>query len=91
MSRFRIVPAFAVALILAACGESASDPLGPDGPRMNNGLIMGGNRTGSDSTAAAPGATTYSAGTPSTDDGQTPPEDNPPPKEDTGGLVMGGN
>jgi len=91
MSRFRIVSAFAVALTLAACSDSASDPLGPDGPRTNTGLILGGNRTDSDSTASPPAATTYSTSSTAGDEDVTPPEDGTPPAGDTGGLVLGGN
>lgn len=91
MSRFRIVSAFAAALTLAACSQSASDPLGPDGPRMNNGqLVVGSNRTDSDSTAAAPTTSTHGAVTSSLDEDTTPPEDGTPPK-DNGGLVVGSN
>lgn len=90
MSRFRIVSAFAVALMLAACSDSASDPLGPDGPRMNNGgLVVGSNRTDSDSTAAAPTrASTQTAGTTSVDEDTIPDEDG---SADNGGLVVGSN
>lgn len=90
MSRFRIVSALGVALMLAACSDSASDPLGPDGPLTNQGLLVGGNRTETDSTAAAPASTFTTSGA-SVDEDETPPEGGPPPKPDNGGLLVGGN
>ena len=78
----RIVPAFFVLVVLAACGETGGDPLGPSGARMNGGLVVGGNRTEPDSTAT--GSETQTA---STDTVPSPP----PPEDDNGGLVVGGN
>lgn len=74
----RLIPAFSLLIVVAACGETGGDPVGPGDARMNGGLVVGGNRTGSDSTA-----TTTS---------QTAPSDSTGGSEaDNGGLVVGGN
>jgi hypothetical protein len=51
MSRFsRLIPAVAVTILLAACGQAGDSPVGPSGPSLDGGpLVTGGNR--SDSTA----------------------------------------
>lgn len=76
MSRSRFISGIALAVALAACGEAGRDPTGPDGPSMNGGLVVGGNR-GQDST---------STGTPSS----TTSEPDSTSLEN-GGLVVGGN
>jgi hypothetical protein len=78
----RIVPAFFILVVLAACGETGGDPLGPSGARMNGGLVVGGNRTESDSTA-----TGTQSQTTSTDTVPTSPSE----EGYNGGLVVGGN
>lgn len=88
MSRFRIASVLAVVVTLAACGSSASDPLGPQGPRMNGGLVVGANDTEPDTTAAPP--TSYNNAPASGGDTGTVPGDTIPPDEN-GGLVVGGN
>lgn len=51
MSRKRLFSGIALAVVLAACGDSGGDPLGPgDGPSFDGGPVVGGNR--SDSTTA---------------------------------------
>lgn len=49
MSRLsRLIPALAIALVLAACGDSGSTPLSPDGPSYEESGVgsAGGNRDG---------------------------------------------
>lgn len=81
MRRTRLFPALALVAVLTACGEGAGDPLGPSsGPRMNGGLVVGGNRTGSDSTdVQRDGADAEAAAAPASGE------------KDNGGLVVGGN
>ncbi|HEX8393314.1 MAG TPA: hypothetical protein VF665_13305 [Longimicrobium sp.] len=87
MSRFRIVSAVAVVLTLAACSGSGSDPLGPErGPRMNGGLVVGGNDNPSDSTATNTNSAPSSSG-----DNVPVQGDSVPPLNENGGLVVGGN
>ncbi len=51
MSRMsRLIPALAVVCVLAACGDSGSTPLSPDGPSYDTGVGSGGGNTESDST-----------------------------------------
>lgn len=69
MSRFpRLIAAVAVTVLLAACGQVDNDPVGPSGPSLDGGVLIGGsNRTEPDSTTS-PGAqgqtTTTSGGVP---------------------------
>jgi hypothetical protein len=78
----RIVPAFLVLVVLAACGETGGDPVGPSAARMNGGLVVGGNRTEPDSTATGTESQTTSSDT----------VPGPPAEEGyNGGLVVGGN
>lgn len=59
MSRKRFFSGIAVAVVLAACGESGRDPLGPvDGPSMDGGLLVGGNKSDSTSTGNSSGGST---------------------------------
>lgn len=54
MSRKRLFSGIALAVVLAACGDSGGDPLGPiGGPSFDGGPLVGGNR--SDSTATGTG------------------------------------
>lgn len=49
MSRLsRLIPALAIALVLAACSDSGSTPLSPDGPSYEESGVgsAGGNRDG---------------------------------------------
>ncbi len=46
MSRKRLFSGIALAVVLAACGDSGGDPLGPTGgPSLDAGPVAGGNRT----------------------------------------------
>lgn len=46
MSRKRFISGIALAVVLAACGDSGGDPLGPTGgPSLDAGPVAGGNRT----------------------------------------------
>lgn len=46
MSRKRLFSGIALAVVLAACGDSGGDPLGPTGgPRHDAGPVAGGNRS----------------------------------------------
>ena len=77
MSRSRIISGIALAVALAACGEAGRDPVGPsDGPSMNGGLVVGGNRSDSTSTGTGTGTN------------NTEPDSS---SYDNGGLVVGGN
>lgn len=60
MSRFsRLIPAVAVTILLAACGQDGANPVAPDGPSFDGGiLVTGGNRTASDSTTTSSTTTT---------------------------------
>jgi hypothetical protein len=61
MSRKRLFSGIALAVVLAACGDSGGDPLGPgDGPSFDGGPVVGGNK--SDSTSTGTGTGTTSAG-----------------------------
>ena len=61
MSRKRLLSGIALAVVLAACGDSGGDPLGPTGgPSMDGGLVVGGNRT--DTTTTPPPSTTSGDG-----------------------------
>jgi hypothetical protein len=60
MSRFsRLIPAVAVTILLAACGQAGENPVGPatpDAPSYDGGIpVLGGNHT--DSTATGPSDT----------------------------------
>lgn len=60
MSRKRFFSGIALAVVLAACGDSGGDPLGPSaGPSFDGGPIAGGNK--SDSTSTGSGPTTTSS------------------------------
>lgn len=74
----RIVPAFSLLIVFAACGDAGGDPMGPSGASLNGGLVVGGNRTDSDSTKTTTTST------------QTAPSDTSKTAEN-GGLVVGGN
>jgi hypothetical protein len=51
MSRKRLFSGIALAVVLAACGDSGGDPLGPgDGPSFDGGPVVGGNKSDSTST-----------------------------------------
>jgi hypothetical protein len=82
MSRFsRLIPVVAVTILLAACGQDGANPVAPDGPSLDGGiLVTGGNRTEPDSTTGTPNSN-------ATGDGET--------QTDTTGrggiLVTGGN
>jgi hypothetical protein len=61
MSRFsRLIPAVAVSIVLAACGQAGENPvapLEPAGPSYDGGIaVIGGNRT--DTTTVPPTNTT---------------------------------
>lgn len=59
MSRKRLLSGIALAVVLAACGDTGGDPLGPGaGPSFDGGPVVGGNKSDSTST----GTTTTSAG-----------------------------
>lgn len=54
----RLIPALAVGLVLAACGQdSGSNPLAPLGPRMDSGYGTGGNVTGGGGTTTTTSTT----------------------------------
>jgi hypothetical protein len=47
----RLIPAAAIAILLAACGGTSENPIAPAGPSYDGGLpVTGGNRTPPDST-----------------------------------------
>jgi hypothetical protein len=53
MSRKRLFSGIALAVVLAACGDSGGDPLGPSGgPSMDTGLVVGGNKSDTTSTGS---------------------------------------
>jgi hypothetical protein len=86
MSRWsRLIPVFAVTLLLAACGDGADTPLAAPGAGVydEGGLLVGGNNTSDPGTGSGSGTTT---GT-STGGGTV--------QSDTtsrgGGLLVGGN
>jgi hypothetical protein len=61
MSRLsRLIPALVVALVLAACGDSGSTPLSPDGPSYEESGVgsAGGNRDGTTPTTTTTTTTT---------------------------------
>lgn len=64
MSRFsRLIPAVAVTILLAACGQDGANPVAPDGPSFDGGiLVTGGNRTQPDSTSGTTTSTTTTEG-----------------------------
>lgn len=67
MSRTRLFSGIALAVVLAACGETGRDPVGPTGgPSLDGGLLVGGNRSDSTSTGGSGGSTST---TTSEDDG----------------------
>lgn len=84
MSRWsRLVPILAVSVLLAGCGEGMGDtplaPAGPNSPRMDGGLLVGGNAT-----PPAPGE----------DEGTSTTSSNTSAADSTargGGLLVGGN
>jgi hypothetical protein len=55
MSRLpRLITAVAVTFLLAACGQGSDNPVGPSGPSMDGGILIGGgNRTQPDSTVTS--------------------------------------
>ena len=56
MSRKRLFSGIALAVVLAACGDSGGDPLGPTGgPSFDGGPLVGGNRSDSTSTGTGTG------------------------------------
>lgn len=68
MSRKRLFSGIALAAVLAACGEAGRDPIGPsDGPSLDGGLLVGGNK--SDSTSTGSGSGSGSGSNTSADDG----------------------
>lgn len=77
MSRTRVSFGIALVVALAACGETARDPLGPSGgPSLDGGLLVGGNR-GQDSTGTGTSSTA-----------PTEPDSS---SVENGGLIVGGN
>jgi hypothetical protein len=62
MSRKRLFSGIALAVVLAACGETGRDPLGPDGPSYDGGLLVGGNKSDSTCTPGTPGCGTTTSG-----------------------------
>ncbi len=63
----RLIPAILLACVLAACGETGSTPVGPDGPSFDSGVGSGGaNREGEEeppiTTMTAAGDTVGRAG-----------------------------
>ncbi|HEX8691365.1 MAG TPA: hypothetical protein VF746_02895 [Longimicrobium sp.] len=66
----RFIPALAVGLVLAACGQDSGGnpvaPLGPSGPRMEGGLGTGGNYTGGSGGGPTTTSTTTGFGSDST-------------------------
>lgn len=64
MSRKRLFSGIALAVVLAACGESGRDPLAPDfGPSLDGGgPVVGGNRTDSTTTTTTVESDTTSRG-----------------------------
>lgn len=88
MSRFsRIVSLFAVPVLFAACSPGATDtPLSPATPRLDGGLLVGGNAVPTDSSQ------TTNTSTNSTETGGT--TDAPGGESgvaNRGGLLVGGN
>ncbi|HEY0025078.1 MAG TPA: hypothetical protein VGB24_19345 [Longimicrobium sp.] len=76
MSRTRIISAIALVISVAACGDAGGNPVAPDGPSFDSGPILGGNRTGSDSTT-----TTTTSSTTTTE----------PDSTGYSGPILGGN
>jgi hypothetical protein len=59
MSRKRLFSGIALAVVLAACGDSGGDPLGPiDGPSFDGGPVVGGNKSDTTSTGTGDGTGT---------------------------------
>lgn len=83
MSRWsRFIPIMAVSVLLAACGQGGGDtPLAPASPRLDGGLLVGGNAT-----PPSPGDEN-GTGTTSTQS-TTAPSDS---TSKDGGLLVGGN
>lgn len=47
MSRWsRLIPFFAVAVLLAACGQDSDTPISAPAPLYDDGVVVGGNSTG---------------------------------------------
>lgn len=63
--RSRLIPVFAVAMLLAACAQDSDTPLAPSGPSFDeNGVLIGGNQPGSQQDGTtAPGGTTATTDT----------------------------
>lgn len=77
----RILIAGSATLLIAACGENRSSPVGPElEARRSGGVIIGGNNTRSDSTTTVQ----------STDGGQLQ-SDGTPEETSDGGVIIGGN
>jgi hypothetical protein len=76
MSRKRLFSGIALAVVLAACGDSGGDPLGPGaGPSFDSGgPLVGGNRSDSTSTGSGSGSGTSTT-----------------TSEESGGPIVGGN
>lgn len=68
MSRFpRLIAAFAVVVLLAACGQAGDNPVGPAGPSLDGGVLIGGGNHSDTTTTTPPtngGTTTEASGTP---------------------------
>jgi hypothetical protein len=60
MSRKRLLSGIALAVVLAACGDTGGDPLGPTGGPSMDGLVVGGNK--SDTTSTGTGTRTSDTG-----------------------------
>lgn len=61
MSRMsRLIPTLVVVCVLAACGDSGSTPLSPDGPSYDTGVGSGGGNREGESTTTPPSTTTQS-------------------------------
>jgi hypothetical protein len=82
MSRWsRLIPILAVTVLLGACGQGAGDtPMSPAVPRMDGGLLVGGNST-------PPGPGDGGSGTNSTQSTSAPGDST----ARGGGLLVGGN
>ncbi|HEX6373654.1 MAG TPA: hypothetical protein VF006_32305 [Longimicrobium sp.] len=65
MSRKRFFSGIALAVVLAACGDSGGDPVGPTGgPSFDGGPIAGGNRSDSTATGTGTGGTSTTTANP---------------------------
>lgn len=76
----RILIAGSATLLIGACGEDRSSPVGPELEVRRSGVIIGGNDTRSDSTVTVQSTDSYQLQSDSTTE-----------ESSDGGVIIGGN